>query len=314
MAEEDTLTEEDLVVEHDEEDLESTVDEEEESAPTTGDDKDTKAFDVEAKLAELEASNKGLVKSLSAQRGIRQDLQSQLESIKQTIAEVKESRADLSEEPTGSMVPIEYDDNGNPYLDTSNLGDFNKTEIAALKATVNQLQQQINQTNVQKSEQQFLNGLLDEREGYAEAHKAVTKAWNFLKDDAFDAYLTEKGMDAPKTADQAIEIALNSKEINAEFSKRFPSLDMESVLEAHLIATPRYLRKALNKALVSKDTESSHTSLDRTKPSSLASIDAGGGETQDSLLTRVASMPTEDFMKLDAATIAKIDRLLETKG
>lgn len=313
MAEEDALTEEDLVVEHDEEESESTVDEEE-SAPTTGDDKDTEAFDVEAKLAELEASNKGLVKSLSAQRGIRQDLQSQLENIKEAIAEVKESRADVSEESTGSMVPIEYDDEGNPFLDTSSLGDFNKTEISALKATVNQLQQQINQTNIQKSEQQFLNGLLDEREGYTEAHKAVTKAWNFLKDDAFDAYLVEKGIDTPKTADQAIEIALNSKEISAEFSKRFPSLDMESVLEAHLIATPRYLRKALNKALVSKDLESSHASLDKTKPSSLASIDAGGGETQDSLLTRMADMPTEDFMKLDAATIAKIDRLLETKG
>lgn len=310
--ENDVLTEEDLSIENEEELDESTVEETEETGTTPVEDDTSNA--LEAKLAELEASNKGLVKSLSAQRNIRQDLQGQLDGIKEAIADVR-AKKDATEtvDSTGAMIPVDFDDDGNPFLDPANLGSTQNADIEALKVTINQLQNQVNRTVTQKTEQQALNSLLDENEGYHTAHKAVTKAWNFLKDDVFDAYLLERGLEAPKTADQAIDIAMKSKSINAKFTEKYPALDMESVLEAHLIATPRYLRKALNKALVN-DTESTNEQLDLSRPSSLAKIDAGGGETQASLLTRVADMSTEDFSKLDERTMAKIDKLLETHG
>jgi len=318
MAEEEALTEEDLKVTPEEDEIsddESTGEEDDKSGtPSDDDSKPGTAVDLEAKLAELEASNKGLVKSLTAQRGLRQDLQGQLDEIKTALQNVKSGQQETTiTNSDGEVIPIDFDDKGNPFLDPIYLKDITNPEVAELKAKLTRLETQANVVSQQTSENQLLQNLLGEQDGYVEAHKQVTSAWKYLKDDIFDAYLVEKGLEAPKNADQAIEIAMNAPEIQAQFTKKFPTLDMESVLEAHLIATPRYLRKALNKALVD-DGSSSHSALDITKPTSLANANSSGGDSQESLLARVGNMTTEDFMKLDEPTMAKIDKLLETHG
>jgi hypothetical protein len=284
------------------------------------DDADQDVDDVQSiakKMSELEIANKGLIKSLSAQRGIRQGLQEQLDEIKTAVATFKETK-DLENELDDkkySNIPIDFDEEGNLYLDTSklmNLSTGDNAELLELKNQVDMLRNATTTMHTKASESEALNTLLSENEGYADAHKKVSSAWDYLKDDLFDDYLVKRGIAAPTTADQAIDIALNSKTINDAFTKKFPSLNMESVLEAHLIATPRYVRKALNLAI----TEANNTNelLDTDRPASLARANSSGGEVNETLLARVANMPTEEFMNLDARTMAKIDRLLEKTG
>jgi len=315
MADEGNLTEEDLEVsiETDEDvDIEDTG-EEDDTAPTPGEDDDT-STDVAAKLAELEDSNRGLVKSLTAQRGIRQDLQGQLDGIKEALDQFKTNAENNTGtvDDVGTSIPINFDDEGNPFLDPANLPTTQNADIQALQQEINALRATTNATAIETNERAALNNLLGEKEGYTKAHEEVTKAWTYLKDDIFDAYLVEKGIQAPKTADQAIDIAMGSKKIGEQFTKKFPTLNMESVLEAHLIATPRYLRKALDLALV--DASSSHESLDLTKPTSLAAANSSGGDSAESLLSRVANMSNDEFGALDTKTMEKIDRLLAQAG
>jgi hypothetical protein len=314
------LTQEELdvvVPEVDEHEVPEEVDEAE--APTLEDAPST-VPNIEAQIADLEASNKGLVKALSAQRGLRQELQGQLDEIKQAISAVKAVKPNaadnrLSANPT---IPIDFDDEGNPFLDPAKLStlQLRSVEIENLQKEINLLKQTSYVTKQQQTEQQNLNALLSENENYAPAYKKVTEAWNYLKDDLFDAYLIEKGLPTPTTAEAAIEIATSSKELMNKFEQKFPGVDMESVLEAHLIATPRYLRKALNKASVvnAPTKKNSSSPLDFNRPASLAAANTSGGENQESLLSRIASMSNEDFMALDRKTMAKIDRLLEARG
>lgn len=315
MVDEVVLTEEDLKIADESEEVDDGTGEEEEAA-TPADEASTKQAALEIKLAELEASNSGLIKSLSAQRGIRQDLQEQLDGIKTALNTFKVNQAVSipSQLATGkkTTIPVDFDKDGNPYLDPVNLIGLTDNKIQQLEARLNQMQQNATAVQMQTTEQEALSALLSEKAGYVDAHKEVTKAWNYLKDELFDAYLEEKGLPTPKTADQAIDIAVKSDVLLARFRERFPTIDMESVMEAHLIATPRYLKKALDKALVLPG--SSHEELNTNRPASLALANSSGGENQESLIQRVADMSPEDFMKLDAATMSKIDKLLETHG
>jgi len=313
MAEEDVLTEEDLKVPVEE--IDELSGEEDENAVTPTDDKSASTeVDLKTQLTNLEVSNKGLVKSLTAQRNLRQDLQGQLDGIKEALNTVRAGQVvkPAAEESGESVIPIDFDDDGNPFLDPANLTGLQSTKIAQLEAQINTIQNNTVAVNQQTSEKQALEAILSEKEGYSKAYKDVSKAWDFLRNDVFDDYLTAKGLEAPKTADQAIEIALNSKSMRRKFTEKFPSLDIESVMEAHLIATPRYLRKALDKAIT--EVESIHETLDLTKPSTLANANSTGGEGNESLISRIADMSTEDFNNLDEKTMAKIDKLLEAHG
>jgi len=277
--------------------------------------------DIAAQIAELEASNKGLVKALSAQRSIRQDLQGQLDEIKNAISAVKTVKTTAADNRVlaNPTIPIDFDDEGNPFLDPAKLStlQLRSAEVDNLRKEIELLKQTTWVSKQQQAEQENLKALLSENENYGPAYKKVTDAWNYLKDDLFDAYLVANGIPAPTTAEAAIDIALSSKDITSKFEQKFPGVDIESVLEAHLIATPRYLRKALSKASAQAPTPTktnSSKALDFNRPASLAAANTSGGENQESLLSRIASMSNEDFMALDSKTMAKIDRLLEARG
>jgi hypothetical protein len=275
--------------------------------------------EIANQVAELEASNKGLVKALAAQRGIRQDLQAQLDDIKNAINSVKatKSTTGITSTVQKKAIPIDFDENGNPYLDSSKLSTLQQysPEVEALQQEINMLKQSSINNRIQQAEQESLKNLLSENKEYSPAYKKVTDAWNFLKDDLFDAYLLDKDIPAPKTAEAAIEIALNAPEVRTKFEQKFPGVDLESVMEAHLMATPRYLRKALNKAIQpTKSSTNSNKPLDYSRPASLATANTSGGENHESLLSRIADMSYDDFQALDKTTMSKIDRLLAARG
>ena len=303
-------------VDEDLEDDDNDADEDEDSEEKGEKDKPSPGdSDLQTRLEELETANQGLIKSLSAQRGIKQDLQGQLDEIKDAIAESRETNLDLDDadnDPKSTAnIPVEFDDDGNMFIEPKYL----KTDMSGIKSLqeeINSLRQDLSDKDVQKQEDKQLSNLLGEKVGYEEAHKQVQEAWSYLKDDTFDAYLEKNNLTAPSTPDQAIDMIMGSKELSGDFQKKYPTLDLESVLEAKLLGTPRYLRKALNAALTTSD--SSNEQLDLGKPNSLANANSGGSDTPESLLNKVADMSTEDYEKLDARTIAKIDKLLEAAG
>jgi hypothetical protein len=317
----DELTADELEVKDEENEDEIIADEDDEESEETGDeDKPTPgdSDDLQIKLDELEATNKGLIKSLSAQRGIRQDLQGQLDEIKDAIAESKETNLDLDDADDKTIVdtkniPVEFDDDGNMFIEPKYLkAQGNTVEIQALQDEIDQLKLNVSEQQTQKQEDKQLNDLLSEKEGYDGAYKLVNEAWSYLKDDVFDAYLEKKGLTAPTTSDQAIDMIMESNELKTDFVKKYPTLQLESVLEAKLLATPRYIRKALDAAITT--TDSSHSQLDLGKPASLSNANSGGSDTPESLLNKVADMSTEDYENLDPKTLAKIDKLLEAAG
>ncbi len=286
------------------------------NAATPADDKGTSESDLSVRLAELESSNKGLIKSLSTQRGLRQDLETELNGIKEILAELKSSaNDDIDDTPDDlssekKFIPIDFDDKGNPRLDPVHLKALSSAndKITELETKIINLETGVNSSAIEKAETNALNTLLGEKEGYVKAHKQVSKAWAYLKDDLFDAHLIEKGLPAPTTASAAMDIAIGSKTITDAFNLKFPTLNMESVLEAHLIATPRYLRKALDAALTVPD--NSNERLDTSKPTSLSNANTSGGDTPESLLTRVAQMSNEEYAALSDSARTKIDKLL----
>ncbi len=317
MADEN-LTEEDLKIKNENSEEVDEELEEDETDSETGDDELTPSKEtatLEARLDELETENKGLIKSLTAQRGQRQDLQNDLAAIKDAIAE---ARADATTEKeveeldeTLSKIPVDFDDDGNMSIDPKYLqtGTGNP-DIKALQDEIDTLKGTVNAQTVATQEQESLKTLLGEKDGYTAAHKTVSDAWSYMKNDLFDAHLEAKGLAAPQNSDQAIDMIVGSPELTEAFAKKYPTLDLESVVEAHLIGTPRYMRKALDKAITKPD-ESKHETLDFSKPGSLASANAGGSDSPETLLERVANMDTEDYENLPPATLAKIDKLLE---
>jgi len=325
MAEEN-LTEDDLKVneENDEiEDEDSKTEEpvENKTESETGEDELTPSTDtaaLEKKLNDLEAENKGLIKSLTSQRGQRQELQSDLASIKEAIADARADATTQKEvdavEDTVSKIPVDFDDEGNMSIDPKYLQtNTNNPDVEALQQELATLKNTINAQTTATAERQQLDTLLGEKEGYKAAYKDVQNAWSYLKNDVFDDYLTKHSLAAPQTSDQAIDMIIGSKELTETFTQKYPNLDLESVVEAHLIGTPRYLRKALNKAIM-EPPDSKKESLDFGKPDSLANVNTGGSDSPESLLQRVADMDTEDFENLPEATMAKIDKLLEKSG
>ncbi len=300
------------------EDLEDDDEKTGEKVASTPDDSE----DLKTRLEELEVTNRGLIKSLSAQRGLRQDLQEQLDDIKNAIAEAKlagaadtDTDVDLETENAidqiSSNIPVEFDDDGNMYIEPKYLKPDN-TSVKSLQEEINNLKETLSSRQEQEREHQQLQALLSEKDGYKTAYEQVSEAWTDLKDNVFDAYLEKNNLAAPKTPDQAIDMIMESKELTTGFKKKYPSLDLESVLEANLLATPRYLRKALDAAIQTND--SSNEQLNPNKPASLANANSGGSDTPESLLNKVADMSVEDYESLDARTIAKIDKLLEAAG
>ncbi|MDA3807428.1 MAG: hypothetical protein PF440_05860 [Thiomicrorhabdus sp.] len=320
----DILIEDDLKITDENDETDETEDEEleedETESKTGDDDKPTSGDDtatLQQKLDTLENENKGLIKSLTAQRGQRQELQNDLASIKEAIAEARAEATTEGEvdklDDTLSKIPVDFDVDGNMSIDPKYLQTKGNPDISALQDEIAALKGTVNAQTTATQEQEGLNTLLREKDGYPEAHKSVSDAWSYLKNDLFDAYLNKKGLAAPQSSDQAIDMIIDSQELTESFAKKYPTLDLESVVEAHLIGTPRYMRKALDKAIV-KPNESKHETLDFGKPSSLASANSGGSDSPESLLDRVANMDTEDYENLPPATLAKIDKLLEKSG
>ncbi len=316
MGATEELTAEELEVENEEvengedEQTKSTETGEQETSTPEGEDQ----VDLKARLDELETANAGLIKSLSSQRGIRQDLQAQLDDIRAAINEAKGETNTASEtpQPDLSKIPVEFDTEGEMYIDPKYLQNTTNPVVAGLQEELNTIKQSIDQYRGQQYEAQQLNNLLNERDGYAEAYKQVSEAWKYMKDEVFDSFIARKGIAPPQTTDAAIDLVMGSQELQDIFAKKYPNVDLESTLEAHLIATPRYMRKALNKALTNPG--NTNEQLDLSRPSSLANANSGPANTPEALLEKVSDMSMEDYEKLDASTLDKIDKLLAKQG
>ena len=316
----DALENEDVDPEDEDVDIDEDLEDDDEKTGAKDTSTPDDSEDLKTRLEELEVTNKGLIKSLSAQRGLRQDLQEQLDDIKEAIAEAKLTGATKVDDDTdagnaidqiSSNIPVEFDDDGNMFIEPKYLKP-DDTSVKSLQEEINNLKETLSSRQEQERENQQLQALLSEKDGYKTAYEQVSEAWTDLKDNVFDAYLEKNNLAAPTTPDQAIDMIMESKELTSGFKKKYPSLDLESVLEANLLATPRYLRKALDAAITTAD--SSHEQLNLGKPASLANANSGGSDTPESLLAKVANMSTEDYENLDTRTIAKIDKLLEAAG
>lgn len=297
------------------------------NAGTPPDDKSASTLasdDLVKRLTELEVSNRGLVKALSAQRTHRQDLQSKMDEVTDVLkAVVQQAGSDPKDvslakdiQKAVNKIQIEYDESGNPYLSTEALSKYESSTIKDLKDKIERLENATVSILSKTTEDENLNRFLSEKEGYRDAYKIVTDAWMYLKDVAFDADRIARGLPQPTSIDDALDMALTSDTLKADFAKRFPTVDMESVMEAHLLKTPRYMKKALNSVLNTPKKEANTVKdiLDINKPTSLTQVNTSGGTNNESLLARIANMKPEDFNKLDAATMAKIDKLLEQFG
>lgn len=285
---------------------------EQKQAPSDGE-------DLKAKVEELEKANRGMYQAMRQEREQRQAFQTKVDQITGMIQQARtqpqqQEQQQPAEPQAPSKIDVAFDDDGNPYIPSDVIskaipkGDpALENKIANLENELAHYRERTQSQEAQTAAQQQLNKLLAENEAYPEAHKKLEEQFTYLKDELYDAYIEKAGLNPPQTAEEAIDIALKSNEIKRAFNEKFPGADLESVMEANLIKTPRLLRRALDKQVPAP---SSHQEMPE-KPSALSSVSGSESPSDNSIIDRVADMDLEDFLQLDDKTYSKIDELLK---
>jgi len=286
--------------------------------------------DWQERVAELEAENKrmqrGLTQALTQERGKRQEMEGRLAQITDLMATAK-NRRDGSDEQEAQTLPeeieVSFRDDGTPIIPRSLMQQLTasetqalKQEIEGLKNTIAGQQQAQQQQAVQQAQANVVQQVLSSNESYPEAFQAVNNQWQWTVR-AFDNFIMDNNLQKPVTADQAIEMAVDS-DFAQKFSKKFPGSDLESVMGYYLLGGTRRLKRALN-ANVKEAEAPAKKGMSQTlkalakNPGNLSrspnqKTGGGGGLSLDD----IAGMSTEDFEKLSDAEIEKIDRLLSS--
>ncbi|MBU0476376.1 MAG: hypothetical protein KKF62_19675 [Bacteroidetes bacterium] len=309
-------------------DVEEPADEElAEDDGTTGNDKDTeedpalsaekpsKEPSIEERLAELEKANAGLKSDLIKERGRRQTSDGRLHQLGEMITMAKEGKAS-SEEPMpepefpNGGIPVQFNEDGNPYIDPKDLGRIQKPLVDKVDA----LGQKASLTDTQINYQRKLGNIIASDEAFEPASKKLSAAYSDLSK-TFDKYIADNSLSPPTSLDEAIEM-IDSSSVGKEFSGKYPNIRVDDVIEA--FTSPRKFKTALNAFVSIGDTgelKKGGKGISPTlralakKAKSPVGVQNQSGKTGLGL-DDIASINVEDFIGMSDADVAKIERAL----
>lgn len=280
------------------------------------DDKPEAVKELETKIAELEKKNMGLLNETKAQRRKRQETEGRLDKLTGTVESILNkvqapSSTDGGEKPKGDKVILDYDDDGNPVLDTSVLSGVNNQlneRIANLEALLQaSVQQQQNTEDASK----VIDAIVSEDEAYSGAYQKYRGARKWVEDKVVE-FQNENNLEGLMSSGQALDHVFG-EDLEGEFKSKFPGLDLERVVTAE--DSQRHFRNTL--ASITASAEHSPDDVEKgnrfkkvlAKPSSLGGA-ANQKGAQLSAVEKLANLTSEDIIGLSDADVARIEKAL----
>lgn len=285
--------------------------EEEQAAPPP------KATDSDA-IMELERKSKGFYDNMKEERRKRQDIQSELDRVKGTVAAILEMRkqplpAELgAAKPKFDGLPVAETEDGNLYVPQSTI----RPLLEPYEAKIAALEQRLSQTNLQRNvedeTQKVLQSIVGEDESYGPAYQKYQAARKWAND-AVVAFQRENGMRGPLSSGQALDTVFSDNQVEQEFNTKFPGLNIEDVVQAE--DSQRLFRKTLkNVASSMKKQDPDRVQNDRfrqvlNKPAGLGSSTNAKGATL-SISDKMGDLSPSDIMNLSDAQVKALEKAL----
>ncbi|MEA3427703.1 MAG: hypothetical protein U9Q84_00490 [Thermodesulfobacteriota bacterium] len=287
----------------------------EEEAPK----KDASIQDLQAQMEDLKKESDGRLKALRSERQERQDLKAKIDATTNLINQFKQERdQETPEEKTPKSVPVIFDEEGEPFVDPKALS----ATTADLQKQISQMQQALSNSegkrNQETNAQAELNAVLSQKPEYKTGFKTLKEAYKNI-DSALESMVLKQGVD-PKNftgIEDALDFLETSKSFMVDFSKKYPTLTPDMVVEAIMpTANGRVNKRRLTQALSKLETASSEDQgLSKTlkfltkKPNNLASASNQRGSA-GSTLDGIATMNIDDFVGMSDEQIEALENSL----
>lgn len=283
-----------------------------------GDDFDTKSEDVkalEAKIEELEKKNMGLLNETKAQRRKRQATEDRLNKLTDTVEGVLSNRQPAADgnPPAGASTPdkitLDYDDDGNPVLDTSTLLGMNKALEEKISNLEYLLQATAQQQDTSAEAQRVVQAIVGEDERYGPAFNKYQNARKWVEDKVVE-FQDENKLTGVMSSGQALDHVFG-KDLEDEFKSMFPGMDLERVVTAE--DSQRHFRNTL--AMIAdasfSDNKDKGNRIKKVleKPSSLGA-NANQKGANLSLEERLANISPTEVVGLSDAQAAQLEKAL----
>lgn len=284
---------------------------------------DDRYVSLEAKLDELANEKKGLYKELKGERQKRQELTGRLEQLTGTIQQIINSRSEQSKEDgttekkTVKGIPVEFTEDGDALIPQDALASITKPYEEKIAALEKYLQTANHSQQKEKAADELINRLISEDDRYPDAYRAYQKARTWVNDRVID-WMEDNNLEGEMTSGQALDYVVD-KDMEEEFSKRFPGLDIERVVTAE--DSQRLFRRMLENVAGTFDDDQTNTNTktdtrDESKVKKLMKKPSGLGSSSNakagdlSVIDKAADLTTDDIMGMSDKQIAELEKAL----
>jgi hypothetical protein len=283
--------------------------------------------DVKALKAQVEALEKeklGLLAATKEERRKRQEVAERLSGLEGTINGILSQRQQqglesLSEKDAAAATKkglrVEYDDDGNAWIDTTSL---EEELLTPYQRKIQELEQRLNQTAAQgaavDNAERVRQALIGEDESYEAAGRKYRAARRWVEEQVND-YARRNRVNGQLTSGQALDHVFD-KDLRQEFAEQFGSIDIVDIVTAE--DSQEHFRRMLSsvtRALHPEDFEEAapKQKMDSRfqqvlkKPSTLGNqANAKAGEL--SIYDKIGRLSTQDIMEMDEKTIEALMR------
>lgn len=279
-------------------------------------DLDFESDDDKALKAEMAAKDKkiaGLLKEAKSQRKKRQDVETRLNELQDTVTNILASRQSPADDiktqaqKVDDIIKGEYDDDGNPVIKTDALTGAVDEKTKALEEKVANLEallQAGQQAQSAEAEgQKIINAIVGSDDRFGPAYNKYQTARKWVEDKVVE-YQNENQIQGYMSSGQALDYVFDD-EAEAEFRDSFPDMDLTAVVTAedsqrHLKGMLTSIADAMSPETGTDDDGQSRVKKLMKKPSSLGSrSDQKTGQLD--LLDRLKGMSPDDLMGISDA-------------
>jgi len=303
-----------------------TDEEDDKGKSSKPEEKPEESIDSLAQKVEALAKEKdGILKELLSTRQAKHELKGKIDAITEMMAAAKSNReemiADGAEDAVDGVktkggIPVSFDEDGNPFIDTKDMPKFDSAEMVELKKELAGLKNQSFHQQAVDQNQRILAEVIGNDERYAGAYQRVQQAYQYL-DNKTGEVMRQYGLSLQTTSLDEV-MALLEKEHGGDFADQFPGLDIDVIVEActtgpNGLLRPRKVQRALKDAVADggngADQKIKNLKFMAGKPSNL-----GGARNQKGAsgrtLNDIADMDVKDFESMPNAAFKQLERAL----
>jgi hypothetical protein len=277
--------------------------------------------ELKAQVGASEKEKQGLLKAVKEERSKRQEMSGRLDQITNTLNSMLDQREQLiaqsqaqKDEATLKGIPVEYDDDGDGYINADNrlkeMISPHEEKIAALEAELEQTRAAV---SAQNEYNETVNALVGEDEAYEPAHRQYKTARKWISDRVAD-WSVQNGWRGPMNSAEALTHVVD-EDFENEFTERFPGMDAFTVTVAE--DSPKHFRRMLAQTAkaqsdVAPAPKDSRFQRVINKPSSLGKSANAKGEAP-SLSERMGNLSATDLLGFGDAEIEALTNHLRSE-